>query len=161
MLSIARRTPASQSRIPKARYHRTNEALRSGARLGSRCDPQISAARWGDVATKVPSAIATVLTNRFVAIASTTKGRDKCYRFLLIDVDPIKLTGEVATEEEVRYATATRDEVVKWLTANGMTPALITFTGSGYHVFVKVDCWPVGIAPDWRPTTFRCLAQPA
>ena len=65
------------------------------------------------------------------------------YRFLLIDVDPIKLTGDAATEEEVRYATATKNKVVEWLTANGMAPALVIFTGSGYHVFVKVDCWPV------------------
>ena len=65
------------------------------------------------------------------------------YRFLLIDVDPIKLTGDAAAEEEVRYATATKDKVVEWLTANGMAPALVTFSGSGYHVLVKVDCWPV------------------
>ncbi len=70
MLSTAKSIPASQRRIPKARYHRTNEALRSGAKLASRCDPQISAARWGEAATKAPSAIAIVLTNRFVVITA-------------------------------------------------------------------------------------------
>jgi hypothetical protein len=66
MLSTARSAPDSHRRIPKARYQRTNEALRSGAKLASRCDPQILAARWGEATTKVPSAMATVLTKSLV-----------------------------------------------------------------------------------------------
>ena len=34
----------------------------------SRCDPQILAARWGEPATKAPSAIVTVLNKSFSAI---------------------------------------------------------------------------------------------
>lgn len=45
-----------------------NEALRSGAKLASRWDPQIIAARWGEAATKAPSAMVTVLSRSFVAI---------------------------------------------------------------------------------------------
>jgi hypothetical protein len=46
------------------RYQRTNQALRSGDKLASRCDPQILAARWGEATTKVPSAMATALTSK-------------------------------------------------------------------------------------------------
>src|ERR1022692_1722113 len=58
MPSTATSTPARERRIPKARYQRTNIALRSGAKLASRCDPQILAARRGEAATNVPSAMA-------------------------------------------------------------------------------------------------------
>jgi len=70
MVSIAKSAPPRKRKIPKTRYQFTNEALRSGARLSNRCDPHIFAARWGEVAMNVPRAIATELTNRFVAIES-------------------------------------------------------------------------------------------
>src|SRR5208282_5911639 len=58
-------TPDRQRRIPKARYQRRNEALRSGDKLASRCGAQILAARWGEATTKVPSAMATAPAKRF------------------------------------------------------------------------------------------------
>src|SRR5580658_6898085 len=67
MLSTANSRPPRKSKIPKTRYHHTNEALRSGAKLPSRCDPQISAARCGEAAAKAPSAMATAPTNRFIS----------------------------------------------------------------------------------------------
>src|SRR5580700_3628030 len=67
MLSTANSRPPRKSKIPKTRYHHTNEALRSGTKLPSRCDPQISAARRGEAAAKAPSAMATVLTNRIIS----------------------------------------------------------------------------------------------
>ena len=68
MLSTARSAPDSHRRIPKARYQRTSEALRSGAKLANRCGVQPLAARWGEATTKVPSIMAIVLTKRFAAI---------------------------------------------------------------------------------------------
>src|ERR1022692_1077011 len=67
MLSIAKSMPPRQTRTPNARYHRKNEALCEGANLSSLSDPQILAALTGDAATNAPSAMATVLTNRFIA----------------------------------------------------------------------------------------------
>ena len=54
--------------IPNARNHRRNEARLCGANFSRRSEAQISAARAGEIATKTPSAIATVLNNRLIAV---------------------------------------------------------------------------------------------
>src|SRR5271170_5903336 len=68
MLSSANSAPPRQRMIPNPRYQRKNEARSRGVNLSRRPDAQILAARAGEVATKAPSAIARVLTNRFTRI---------------------------------------------------------------------------------------------
>ena len=66
-MSIAKSKPPSKRKIPNTRYQLMNEALRSGASLSNRCDPQILAAFSGEVTTNIPSATVTALTKAFAS----------------------------------------------------------------------------------------------
>lgn len=62
------------------------------------------------------------------------KGRD----VVAIDLDPVRVSGTNATDEELEYAKKKANEIYKWLLTQGFYPAICNLSGNGTHL--KLRC---------------------
>lgn len=78
--------------------------------------------------------------DKFIKGTSATKDNDMVRRnFVLIDLDPKRISGISASEEELQRAHMKAVDVYKYLLANGFTEPIIAISGNGYHLYCPCD----------------------
>jgi archaellum biogenesis ATPase FlaH len=77
---------------------------------------------------------------RFVNGAKTTKDDNILKRnFVLVDLDPERVSGVSASNEEFEYAHLKAVDVYKYLIGVGFSEPIICVSGNGYHLYVSCD----------------------
>ena len=77
---------------------------------------------------------------RFVNGAKTTKDDNILKRnFVLVDLDPERVSGVSASNEEFEYAHLKAVAVYRYLVGMGFSEPIICVSGNGYHLYVPCD----------------------
>ena len=61
------------------------------------------------------------------------------YRWLPIDLDPVRPAGISSSEDELQDAEAVRDQIAAYMDAQGFKQYISGFSGNGYHLLYKID----------------------
>lgn len=70
----------------------------------------------------------------------TTSDRDIVrYRFIPIDLDPVRPAGISSSEEELKWANELRFQIAAYMEANGFSKSIQAFSGNGYHLLYAID----------------------
>jgi hypothetical protein len=96
--------------------------------------------------------------NRLVVAKDTTSDRDVlAYRFLLIDLDPVRPSGISSSKTELDAALKLRDEIAGPLASNNKLPEPIrAVSGNGGHLLYPLPDMP---APKYAPMIKRMLEK--
>jgi hypothetical protein len=82
--------------------------------------------------------------NRLKATNITTSDNNVlAYRFLLIDLDPVRPSGISASDKELQYARDTARKVVSWLSEQGFPEPIHAMSGNGFHLLYKIEDMPI------------------
>ena len=68
---------------------------------------------------------------------TTNDGEIVCRDFVLIDIDPKRLSGVCATKEEATKAYEKGQQVYKFLVDSGFNEPIVVFSSSGIHLYLK------------------------
>lgn len=76
--------------------------------------------------------------------AKTTTGDAEVIQreWVLIDVDPLRMTGINSTQDELDKAVAKGRKVYKYLLANGFNRPIVAMSGNGVHLYLKCEIKP-------------------
>lgn len=82
--------------------------------------------------------------NHFVDVSRgripTTSDNDvTAYRYLLVDLDPVRPSGISSSDEELKYAEEIREEVLMFLEAQDLKQNIVSLSGNGYHILSRID----------------------
>lgn len=70
----------------------------------------------------------------------TTSDRDVTrYKFLPIDLDPVRPAGISSTREELEHANALRVQIIDYMDAQGFRDYISAFSGNGFHLLYRID----------------------
>ena len=70
----------------------------------------------------------------------TTSDKDITrYKFIPIDLDPVRPAGISSTEEELRHAHSLCPQIVEYMSEQGFKDYVYAFSGNGYHLLYRVD----------------------
>ena len=72
-------------------------------------------------------------------ISATSDNDIVAYKYLLIDLDPVRPAGISSSEEELRAAWELKNEVTEYLISNGFDEYIVACSGNGYHILAKMD----------------------
>ena len=61
------------------------------------------------------------------------------YKFIPIDLDPVRPAGISSSEEELKYADELRLEIIDYMDDQDFTDYICGFSGNGYHLLYRVD----------------------
>lgn len=61
------------------------------------------------------------------------------YRFIHIDLDPVRPSDTQATDEEMKHAEVMMYEIERYLAEQGFKQPILSFSGNGYNLDYKVD----------------------
>lgn len=79
-------------------------------------------------------------SNRFIQGAATTSDNDMVgYKWLLIDLDPKRVSGVSSSEEELQAAFALAKQIKEYLSSIGFSNPLRGISGNGAHLLYKVS----------------------
>ncbi len=133
-------------------YYNDHDALASAIVLASK-KSTYGGVYW--TLQKIEPSLLARRENRWVERVSETTADHNviAYRWLLIDLDPVRATGISASDAEKAAAHELMETVVKYVRDLGHAP-LIGDSGNGYHVYVKVD-----LATEDAPLVQRVLAS--
>lgn len=93
--------------------------------------------------------------DRFEKNPKTTTAEDVVgYDWLLIDLDPKRVSGTSATDEEVKAAKEVGNKVYIALKNLGFEEPIVTFSGNGVHLLYKIH---VANTEETRATVKKCL----
>lgn len=78
--------------------------------------------------------------NNLVKVKNTTSDKDITrIKYILIDLDPIRVAGISSTDEEKEYAKELAEKIVCFLENEGIPKPIIASSGNGYHILINVD----------------------
>ena len=82
--------------------------------------------------------------NRFIEVGKdkipTTSDSDViAYKYLLIDLDPVRPSGISSNEEELKSAMEIKELIVRYMAAQGMKSYIFAFSGNSYHLLYPID----------------------
>lgn len=60
------------------------------------------------------------------------------YKYLPVDVDPVRPAGISSSAEELKAAERVRQAVLDYMTENGYTSRIEAFSGNGYHILFRL-----------------------
>lgn len=63
----------------------------------------------------------------------------RCRDWILIDIDPKRMAGINATDEESKYAKEVARKVARYLRQEGLGQPIVTFSGNGIHLFYRTQ----------------------
>lgn len=79
-------------------------------------------------------------SNRFVANAQTTSDSDITrYQWMLVDLDPKRISGTSSTNFELEQAKILCEKVKLFLHQIGFNDGIIALSGNGYHIIYRID----------------------
>lgn len=82
--------------------------------------------------------------NRFLnssklKIPTTSDNDVTRYKYIPIDLDPVRPAGISSSVEELHHANEIRKQIVEYMEDQGFYDYLAAFSGNGYHLLYKVD----------------------
>lgn len=99
--------------------------------------------------------LARVQSERFVDGPATTQDTDiERYRWLFVDLDPVRPTGISSTDDEMEAARILAHKVLDYLEGCGFKEPVKAASGNGYHLLYRVD---VPNTQEGRALMERCL----
>ena len=69
---------------------------------------------------------------------TTSDGDIKGYRWMLVDLDPVRRTGISSTKEELIRSHDMAEAVVKYLRELGFSAPIMALSGNGIHLLYKI-----------------------
>lgn len=76
------------------------------------------------------------------------------YRWLFIDLDPVRPAGISSSDEELRKATALADKVKEYMRGIGFKDPVFAMSGNGYHLLYRIS---IPNTPENHALVDRCL----
>lgn len=86
--------------------------------------------------------------------STTADNEIESYRWLFVDLDPVRPTGISASDEEVQKAKLLSFEVLAYLQDLGFAEPVRGMSGNGYHLLYRID---IRNDPEGRRLIERCL----
>ena len=81
--------------------------------------------------------------NRLKACNLTTADKDViAYRWILVDIDPVRPSGISSSDTELQYAWDTAAEIKQYLSGQGFPCPIIAMSGNGVHLLYLVEDEP-------------------
>ena len=94
-------------------------------------------------------------SERFLSSTQTTSDTEIVrYRWLFVDLDPVRSTGISSSDTELAYAELLSEKVAKELAERGFKEPVKALSGNGYHLLYRID---IANDTDGRMLVERCL----
>lgn len=72
-------------------------------------------------------------------IATTSDNNILAYRWLPVDIDPVRPSGVSSSDSELKEAYALREEAIAWIVENlGFSDPIQAMSGNGYHLLYRL-----------------------
>jgi hypothetical protein len=82
--------------------------------------------------------------NRLKPSIQTTSDNDvQAYRWLFIDIDPVRPAGISSSAAELQQAHDKATQVIAWLSAQGFSKPVMAMSGNGLHILYRLNETPV------------------
>jgi hypothetical protein len=82
--------------------------------------------------------------NRLKPSIQTTSDNDvQAYRWLFIDIDPVRPSGISSSADELQQAHDKATQVIAWLSAQGFSKPVMAMSGNGLHILYRLNETPV------------------
>ena len=94
-------------------------------------------------------------SERFLSSTQTTSDTEIVkYRWLFVDLDPVRSTGISSSDTELAHAELLSEKVAKELAERGFKEPVKALSGNGYHLLYRID---IANDTDGRMLVERCL----
>lgn len=94
-------------------------------------------------------------SEHFIAGSAATSDPDVLrYRWLFVDLDPVRMTGISSSEIELGYAEKLSLKVADYLHAIGFKEPVKALSGNGYHLLYRID---LPVTPETHAMVAKCL----
>ena len=79
-------------------------------------------------------------SERFLKSAQSSSDTDiEKYRWLFVDLDPVRTVGISSNDKELKYAEELSEKVLQYMKSIGFQEPIIALSGNGYHLLYRID----------------------